>query len=118
MNNETLLKNLRNVPDFPVPGIQFKDVSTLYKNAKTALKNQSGQDAARDALLGAVNRTELNNKKRADIYFTAALLEESLNGIENRKAFLKQPYDMAKFFNKLCDMYGQLRLCDSIDING
>lgn len=34
MNNETLLKNLRNVPDFPVPGIQFKDVSTLYKNAK------------------------------------------------------------------------------------
>ena len=34
MNDETLLKNLRNVPDFPVPGIQFKDVSTLYKNAK------------------------------------------------------------------------------------
>ena len=33
MNNETLLKNLRNVPDFPIPGIQFKDVSTLYKNA-------------------------------------------------------------------------------------
>lgn len=34
MNNEILLKNLRNVPDFPIPGIQFKDVSTLYKNAK------------------------------------------------------------------------------------
>ncbi len=34
MNNEYLLKNLRNIPDFPVPGIQFKDVSTLYKNAK------------------------------------------------------------------------------------
>ena len=34
MNNEELLKNLRNVPDFPVPGIQFKDVSTLYKNPK------------------------------------------------------------------------------------
>ena len=34
MNNEYLLKNLRNVPDFPVPGIQFKDVSTLYKNPK------------------------------------------------------------------------------------
>ena len=34
MNNELLLKNLRNVPDFPVPGIQFKDVSTLYKNPK------------------------------------------------------------------------------------
>lgn len=34
MNNETLLKHLRNVPDFPIPGIQFKDVSTLYKDAK------------------------------------------------------------------------------------
>lgn len=34
MNNETLLKNLRNVPDYPIPGIQFKDVSTLYKNAE------------------------------------------------------------------------------------
>ena len=34
MNNEYLLKKLRNVPDFPVPGIQFKDVSTLYKNPK------------------------------------------------------------------------------------
>ena len=34
MNNETLLKNLRNVPDFRIPGIQFKDVSTLFKNAE------------------------------------------------------------------------------------
>ena len=34
MNNEILLKHLRNVPDFPIPGIQFKDVSTLYKNPK------------------------------------------------------------------------------------
>ena len=34
MNNEILLKHLRNVPDFPVPGIQFKDVSTLYKSQR------------------------------------------------------------------------------------
>ncbi len=34
MNNEYLLKHLRNVPDFPIPGIQFKDVSTLYKNSR------------------------------------------------------------------------------------
>lgn len=33
MNTNLLLANLRNVPDFPIPGIQFKDVSTLYKNA-------------------------------------------------------------------------------------
>lgn len=34
MNNETLLKNLRNIPDFPIPGIQFKDVTTLFKSNK------------------------------------------------------------------------------------
>ena len=34
MNNPILLKNLRNVPDFPIPGIQFKDVTTLFKNAE------------------------------------------------------------------------------------
>lgn len=32
MNNEILIKNLRNVPDFPIPGIQFKDVTTLFRN--------------------------------------------------------------------------------------
>lgn len=32
MNKELLLKNLRNIPDFPIPGIQFKDVTSLFKN--------------------------------------------------------------------------------------
>ena len=90
-------------------------MATLYKNARNALKNQSGQDAARDALLGALGRPELKNKQKAKIYYTAALLEESLNGVENRKAFLKQTFDTARFFNKIRDMYTQLRLCDSVD---
>ena len=33
MDKDLLIANLRNIPDFPKPGIQFKDVSTLYKNA-------------------------------------------------------------------------------------
>ncbi|GAY31411.1 adenine phosphoribosyltransferase [Prevotella sp. MGM2] len=32
MNKKMLLDNLRNIPDFPKPGVQFKDVSTLFKN--------------------------------------------------------------------------------------
>lgn len=32
MNTEFLLNNLRNVPDYPKPGIQFQDVTTLFKN--------------------------------------------------------------------------------------
>ena len=89
---------------------------TLQKNARVALKNQAGQDAARNALVGALARPELKNKQRASIYYMTALLDESINGIENQKAYLKQPYDTAKFFNKLKDMYGQLRLCDSVDL--
>jgi len=90
-------------------------LATLYKNARMALKNQSGQEAALGAMLGALKRPELKNNQRARIYFTAAQLDESINGIENRKAYLKQAYDTAKFFNKLRDMYNRLQLCDSID---
>ena len=34
MNRELLISNLRNIPNFPKPGIQFKDVSTLFKDAE------------------------------------------------------------------------------------
>ena len=34
MNNEELISNIRMVPDFPVKGIQFFDVTTLFKNPK------------------------------------------------------------------------------------
>ncbi|MBQ2877518.1 MAG: adenine phosphoribosyltransferase [Bacteroidaceae bacterium] len=32
MDKNLLLSNLRNIPDFPIPGIQFKDVTSLFKN--------------------------------------------------------------------------------------
>lgn len=32
MNNKTLMANLRCVPDFPQKGINFRDVTTLFKN--------------------------------------------------------------------------------------
>ena len=34
MNKELLLANLREIPDFPIPGILFYDVTTLFKNAE------------------------------------------------------------------------------------
>lgn len=34
MNNEYLLSNLRSIPDFPKKGINFRDVTTLFKDAK------------------------------------------------------------------------------------
>lgn len=32
MNNKTLIENLRCIPDFPKKGINFRDVTTLFKN--------------------------------------------------------------------------------------
>jgi len=34
MNNKTLIDNLRCIPDFPQKGINFRDVTTLYKSAE------------------------------------------------------------------------------------
>lgn len=34
MRKEMLLENLREIPDFPIPGILFYDVTTLFKNAE------------------------------------------------------------------------------------
>ena len=34
MNKELLLANLRTIPDFPIPGILFYDVTTLFKNSE------------------------------------------------------------------------------------
>lgn len=31
MNNKTLVENLRCIPDFPQKGINFRDVTTLFK---------------------------------------------------------------------------------------
>lgn len=32
MNSALLMENLRSIPDFPIPGILFWDVTTLFKN--------------------------------------------------------------------------------------
>lgn len=34
MRKELLLSNLREIPDFPIPGILFYDVTTLFKSAE------------------------------------------------------------------------------------
>ena len=34
MNNPYLLEHLRSIPDFPTKGIDFRDVTTLFKDAK------------------------------------------------------------------------------------
>jgi len=32
MNNQVLLDNLRSIPDWPIKGVNFRDVTTLFKS--------------------------------------------------------------------------------------
>ena len=34
MDIDKIKRSIRNIPDFPIPGIQFKDVTTLFKDAE------------------------------------------------------------------------------------
>lgn len=34
MNNQILLDNLRCIPDWPIPGVNFRDVTTMFKSAE------------------------------------------------------------------------------------
>lgn len=34
MNNEVLMNNLRCIPDWPIKGVNFRDVTTLFKSAE------------------------------------------------------------------------------------
>ena len=34
MNNQILLNNLRCIPDWPIKGVNFRDVTTLFKSAE------------------------------------------------------------------------------------
>lgn len=90
-------------------------MSTLYKAANLAIKNSSGQDNAKNNLLGALGRENMSNKDKAEIYYTCALLDESSNSIQNMKAYLKQPCDTAALFSTLLNMFGNLYKCDSVD---
>ena len=63
---------------------QVVKMSTLFKQANLAIKNNANQPAAEKALLDALNRTDITNKDRARIYFYAARLQENVNGLVNR----------------------------------
>ena len=39
MSKETLAKSIREIPDFPIPGILFYDVTTLFKKSGCIAKN-------------------------------------------------------------------------------
>ena len=92
-------------------------MKTLYKAASLAMKNKSGQDAAKNSLLQQLSREDLKEKEKAKIYYVAALLDESNNSLQNKKAFLKKMVaaDSVALFSTILTLYQDALLCDSID---
>ena len=90
-------------------------IKALIKTAGTAMKNNAKQAEAQKDLVAALSREDIDDKTRAELCYVCAELDESLNGVVNRQAFLKQKYDTVAFFNHLRNMYAHLERCDSFD---
>ncbi len=90
-------------------------VRTLLKDARAAIKNKRDQKNKEKTLQDALKREDLSNADKAEIYFTMAALERSLNDQENLKAYLKQNYDTAAYYNTMLLASQYAILCDSVD---
>lgn len=90
-------------------------VRTLLKDARSAIKNKKDQKNKEKALFDALKRDDLTNEERAEIYFMASALEHSLNDQENLKAYLKQKYDTANYYNTMLLSTQYALKCDSLD---
>ena len=88
---------------------------TVLSEAKAAIKNVKNQANAEKNLLSIVNREDIKKEQRAEIYFYAEELQRSLNGAENMKLYLRQPYDTVKFFSTILRMHDYMLLCDSVE---
>ncbi len=87
----------------------------LMKAAKTAIKDGSKQQDAMNNLLAVVDSPSVTPQQRADIYFTCAELQKSLNDQQNLKLYLKQQYDTVQFFSTILGAYRYALKCDSIE---
>jgi len=90
-------------------------LKTLLKDARAAIKNNKDQKNKEKTLLEALKRTDLTNRDKADIYYTVSALEHNLNDQENLKAYLKQKYDTAAYYNTMLQASRYILLCDSLD---
>lgn len=89
---------------------------TLLAEAKAAIKSGRNQAKAAQNLLAIVNCEDIKKDQRAEIYYMAEELERSINEGENRKNYLRQPYDTVKFFSTILNMYGHILRCDSLEM--
>ncbi|MCD8317442.1 MAG: hypothetical protein LUC45_00640, partial [Paraprevotella sp.] len=73
-------------------------------NGDEAKKVTDRLTAAERSLMDALP-TEKNAKRRAELYYTAALVQCRFNDIENAKIYLKREYDTVRYYNSIYNVY-------------
>lgn len=91
-------------------------LKTLLRDAHSAIKNKRDQAKHINTLQEALKREGLTSADSAEILFTQSELSVSLNDAENMKAYLRQKYDTAAYFNTLLSASEYALRCDSADI--
>ncbi len=84
------------------------------ENGDAAKKVRERLDAAEKSLTDALSGEE-EAAKRAELYYTAALVQCRLNDIENEKIYLKRAYDTVLYYNSIYDAYKHFEECDSVE---
>ena len=85
------------------------------ENGDEAKKVRERLDAAEKSLMDALSG-EKKVVKRAELYYTAALVQCRLNDIENEKIYLKRAYDTVLYYNSIYNAYKYFEKCDSVEL--
>lgn len=80
------------------------------ENGDEAKKVRERLDAAEKSLMDALSG-EKKVVKRAELYYTAALVQCRLNDIENEKIYLKRAYDTVLYYNSIYNAYKYFEKC-------
>lgn len=91
-------------------------LKSIFKEARAAIKNKRDQNRHEKTILDALKREGLENSEKAEGYHILSLLNISINDGENLKAYLKQKYDTATYFNTLLSATDYALKCDSFDV--
>ena len=98
----------------------IREAHKAMKNAKyeedenEAKSTAESLNTAEKNLLEALN-DEKEQIRRAEIYFTAALIQCKFHEIENTKIYLKKEYDTTLFYNSIVNAYLYAQQCDSTE---
>lgn len=84
------------------------------ENEGEAKKVRERLEAAEKSLMDALPG-EGRAVRRAELYYTAALVQCRLNDIENEKVYLKRGYDTTLYYNSIYNAYKYFERCDSVE---